>query len=98
PRWGLLAAAGFFFAAALLFPRSLGLLNRAWFRFGLFLNRIVSPIIMGGLFFGAVVPVGWYLRKSGKDLLRLKPDTDAATYWIERNPSGPPPGSLTKQF
>ena len=98
PKWGLIGISGLFFAAALLFPRSLRLFNRAWFRLGLFLNRIVSPIVMGGLFFGAVVPVGWYLRKTGKDLLSLKLDRYAATYWIERNPPGPAPGSLTKQF
>jgi hypothetical protein len=98
PHWWLIAIAGLFLAGALLFPRSLSLLNRAWFRLGLVLNRIVSPIIMGGLFFGALVPVGWYLRKSGKDPLNLKLDRDATTYWIERNPPGPAPGSLTKQF
>jgi len=96
--WWLIVLAGLFLAAALLFPRSLNLLNRAWFRLGVVLNRIVSPIVMGGLFFGALVPVGWYLRKRGNDLLSLKFDRDAATYWIERNPPGPAPGSLTKQF
>jgi hypothetical protein len=80
------------------FPRSLAPLNRAWFRLGLVLNRIVSPIVMGGLFFCALVPIGWYLRKSGKDLLSLKLDRNATTYWIERNPPGPAPNSLTKQF
>ena len=98
PHWWLIVLAGLFLAAALLFPRSLNLLNRAWFRLGLVLNRIVSPIVMGGLFFGALVPVGWYLRKKGNDLLSLKFDRDAATYWIERNPPGPAPGSLKKQF
>jgi hypothetical protein len=98
PRWWLLVLAGLFLAAALLYPRSLGRLNRAWFRLGLVLNRIISPIVMGGLFFGALVPVGWYLRKRGNDLLSLKFDRGAATYWIERKPPGPAPGSLTKQF
>jgi hypothetical protein len=98
PHWWLILIAGLFLTAALLFPRSLTLLNRAWFRLGLDLNRFVSPIVMGGLFFGAVVPIGWYLRKKGKDLLSLKLDPHAATYWIERNPPGPAPGSLTKQF
>jgi hypothetical protein len=98
PHWWLIVFAGLFFAAALLFPRSLSLLNRGWFRLGLVLNRIVSPIVMGGLFFGALVPLGWYLRKRGNDLLSLKFDRDAVTYWIERNPPGPAPGSLTKQF
>jgi hypothetical protein len=65
---------------------------------GLILNSYVSPIIMGALFFGAVVLVGWYLRNMGKDLLSLKRDPDAKTYWIARDPPGPAPGSLTKQF
>jgi hypothetical protein len=43
----LIVLAGLFLAAALLFPRSLNLLNRAWFRLGLVLNRIVSPIVIG---------------------------------------------------
>jgi hypothetical protein len=96
--WWLIVLAGLFLGAALLFPRSLSLLNRAWFRLGLVLNRIVSPIVMGGLFFGALVPIGWYLRKRGNDLLSLKFDRGAATYWIARKPPGPAPGSLTKQF
>jgi hypothetical protein len=98
PHWGLIVLAGLFLTAALLFPRSLNLLNRTWFRVGLVLNRILSPIVMGGLFFGALVPVGWYLRKRGSDLLNLKFDRHATTYWIERDPPGPAPGSLTKQF
>jgi hypothetical protein len=98
PHSWLIVLAGLFLTAALIFPRSLSLLNRAWFRLGILLNRIVSPVVMGGLFFGAVVPVGWYLRKRGNDLLRLKFDREAPTYWIERNPPGPAPGSLTKQF
>ena len=57
PRWWLITIAGLFFAAALLFPRSLAPLNRAWFKLGLVLNRIVSPIVTGGLFFGALVPI-----------------------------------------
>jgi hypothetical protein len=98
PHWWLILVAAMFLAAAALFPFSLTPLNRAWFRLGLVLNRIVSPVVMGGLFFGAVVPVGWYLRKRGKDPLSLKLDREAPTYWIERNPPGPAPGSLTKQF
>ena len=98
PRWWLITIAGFIFAAAVLFPRSLAPLNRAWFKLGLVLNRIVSPIVMGGLFFCALVPIGWYLRKRGKDLLSLKLDRNTTTYWIERNPPGPAPNSLKKQF
>ncbi|MGH6869547.1 MAG: hypothetical protein ACREDA_11905, partial [Methylocella sp.] len=70
----------------------------AWFNLGSALNMIVNPIVMGLLFFGAVVPFGWYLRWKGKDLLRLKIKRDASSYWIEREPPGPSPGTFKKQF
>jgi hypothetical protein len=98
PRWWLLLIAAGFLASALLVPHWLAPLNRAWFKLGIALNKIVSPLVMGGLFFGAVVPIGWYLRKKGKDLLHLKLSPEAATYWIEREPPGPAQGTLTKQF
>ena len=93
----MLIAAGVL-AAALFVPHWLAPLNRAWFKLGLALNRIAGPVVMGGLFFGAVVPIGWYLRMKGKDPLRLKLSPEAATYWIEREPPGPAQGTLTKQF
>jgi hypothetical protein len=98
PRWWLLAVAIALLGAGLFFPGSLTPLNRAWFKLGLALNIVISPIVMGLLFYGAVVPVGWFLRKKGEDLLCLKLDPDAATYWIDREPPGPPPGTLMKQF
>ncbi|MEI9915376.1 MAG: hypothetical protein WDN29_05670 [Methylovirgula sp.] len=73
-------------------------LNRAWFKLGLALNVIVSPIVMGVLFYGAVAPVGWFLRKQGEDILSLKSAPDAATYWTTRTPPSPSSGSLGKQF
>jgi Saxitoxin biosynthesis operon protein SxtJ len=98
PKWWLIAIASAFLAFALLLPHRLAPLNRAWFKLGLALNSVVSPIIMGILFFGAVVPLAWYLRRKGKDPLRLRLEPEAATYWIERTPPGPLPGTLTKQF
>jgi Saxitoxin biosynthesis operon protein SxtJ len=98
PKWWLIAISSAFLVFALLLPHWLAPLNRAWFKLGLTINAVVSPIIMGVLFFGAVVPLGWYLRRKGKDPLRLRLEPEAATYWIERNPPGPAPGTLTKQF
>ena len=98
PKWWLIAISGGVLTAALFFPRCLALPNRAWFQLGLAMNKVVSPVIMGGLFFGAVTPIGWYLRKTGKDLLSLKLNPEAVTYWIERKPPGPAQGTLTKQF
>ena len=98
PRWWLIAAAAGFLSVALLVPDWLMPLNRGWFKLGLALNRIIGPAIMAILFFGAVVPLGWYLRKKGEDLLRLKMNPQALTYWIEREPPGPASDSLKKQF
>lgn len=98
PRWLLIILSVAFFSLAALRPNWLSPLNLAWFKLGLVLNKIVSPIIMGVLFFGAVVPLGWYLRKRGEDLLRLQIRPEAESYWIERQPPGPARGTLTKQF
>ena len=98
PRYWLLAIAALLLGAGVLFPERLTPLNRAWFKLGLALNALVGPLIMGVLFFGAVTPVGWILRKRGEDLLRLKLEPQTATYWTRREPEGPAPGTLKKQF
>jgi len=98
PHFWLLGPAVGFLAATWLRPAWLAPLNHAWFRLGLALSAVVSPIIMGLLYFGAVVPLGMLLRRNGKDLLLLELQPEAETYWIPREPPGPPPGTFTKQF
>jgi hypothetical protein len=95
--WLLITGLAVLIAGA-AFPDTLTWANRAWFRFGLVLNTIASPIVMGLLFFGAMVPIGWLLCRQGKDVLALKLQPDAATYWQARDPSGPDAGTLGKQF
>lgn len=95
--WALIVAA-LFLGAAYLAPKLLAPLNRLWFRFGLVLHAVVNPLIMGLIFFGAVLPTGLMVRLFGKDLLRLKRDASAKSYWIERDPPGPAPESMTRQF
>jgi hypothetical protein len=95
--WALVVAA-VFLAAAYLAPRLLAPLNRLWFKFGLLLHHIVNPIVMALIFFGAVLPTALMVRLFGKDLLRLKRDASAKSYWIERDPPGPEPQSMTRQF
>ena len=97
-RWWALAVAAAFFAAALLAPRLLTPLNRVWFALGLLLHRVVNPVIMAVMFYGAILPMALLLRALGKDLLRLKREPGAASYWIAREPPGPATGSMTKQF
>lgn len=87
-----------FLILAFTVPRVLHPLNVLWMRFGALLNKIVSPIIMGILFFLTITPMGLFMRARGKDLLRLKWDKNAKSYWIERTPPGPPPESMKNQF
>jgi hypothetical protein len=91
------AAAVLFVIAALLWPSSLRPLNRLWMKLGLFLHRIVNPIVMGLLFYGTIWPTGLVMRIRGRDLLRLKRDPSAASYWIARVP-GPAPETMKDQF
>jgi len=87
-----------FAAAAILMPRILKPLNRIWAKFGLLLHKITNPLILGIIFFAAVTPMAVVLRMFGKDLLRLKYEPDAASYWIPREPPGPSPETMKHQF
>lgn len=91
-------AAGAFAATALLRPGLLAPMNRLWTRFGLFLHRIVNPVVLGLIFLAAIVPIGLTLRVLGKDPLRLKRRANQTSYWLERRPPGPTGDSLPRQF
>ena len=58
-------------------------LNLIWFKFGMLLGRIVSPIVMALVFFCTVTPIGLIMRLFRKDLLNLKKN-NKKSYWIER--------------
>jgi hypothetical protein len=73
-------------------------LNWAWTKLGLLLGKIVNPIVIGILFFLVFVPAAVVMRMLGKDALRLKPDRSRSSYWIVRNPPGPQPESMLRQF
>jgi hypothetical protein len=96
-RWSC-GIAVLFLAAVLLHPAALQPLNRLWLKFGLLLQKVVSPIVMALVFFGTVLPTGLIMRALGKDPLRLKRQSHANSYWIERRPPGPAPESMKDQF
>lgn len=95
--WSLAVAAAFL-ALALAVPRVLAAPNRWWTRFGLLLGRIVSPVVLGVVFFAVVTPMAIAIRWRGRDPLRLKRSAADASYWIPREPPGPKPDSLNRQF
>lgn len=96
PWLGIIAAA--FALAAAVRPTVLAPINRLWHRFGLLLHSIVNPVIMGLIFYGAVLPTGLVMRAMGKDPLRLKRDSGVDSYWIVRQPPGPKPETMRDQF
>ena len=59
-------------------------LNKLWMRFGLLLGMIVSPIVLGIIFFGLFTPIALLMRLSGRDELRLK-FKSITSHWISRS-------------
>ena len=98
PRLWAAAVALAFVGVAFAAPHWLGPLNRIWFRLGLLLHHVVNPVVMGLIYFTTVLPTGYLLRALGKDVLRLRRDPVADSYWIVRRPPGPEPGSMSRQF
>lgn len=92
--WGALAI--FLIGSALTKPTILAPLNKAWLKLGLLLHRIMNPLIMGLLFYFTILPIGLILRR--KDLLRLRWDAEAETYWLPREGERPPAESMPQQF
>ncbi|GAB4568453.1 MAG: hypothetical protein Tsb007_44340 [Rhizobacter sp.] len=98
PRWWSVGVAAAFGLVAIVKPVLLAGVNKLWMKFGLLLAKVVSPIALGILFYLVFMPIGLLMRVSGKDPLRLKFDPAAKSYWIPREPPGPPPTSMTNQF
>jgi len=91
--WSLIISLIFLFLG-LTNSKLLTPLNKIWFRFGIFLGKVVSPIIMGIIFFIVVTPIGFLMRLLKKDLLNLKFNKDKS-YWIEKNE---PNSKMKNQF
>ena len=95
--WSIIIS-GIFLALAVALPSVLAPLNKIWTKFGQLLQKIVSPIVLGAMFYVVLTPFGLAVRLMGKDLLRLKLDRAASSYWIHRTPPGPSPESMKNQY
>ena len=91
--WSLIISIAFLILGLLnskiLFP-----LNKIWFKFGILLGKIISPLIMGLIFFVVVTPIGLLMRLFNKDLINLK-FNKSKSYWIEKNE---PKSKMKNQF
>ena len=91
--WSLIIAI-IFLVLGLINSKILTPLNKLWFKFGILLGRIVSPVIMGLIFFLVVTPIALIMRIIGKDLLNLKFNKEKS-YWIEKTG---PKSKMKNQF
>ena len=72
-----------FLTLGLLNSKILKPLNKAWFKFGVYLGNFIAPIVMGVVYFMVVTPTGLIMRLFNKDLINLKKN-DHKTYWVEK--------------
>lgn len=98
PRWWALCVAALFGLVALLKPVVLHPLSRVWLALGRLLHKIVSPVVMGAIFFLVVTPIGWIQRMIGRDILSLRRNRGAATYWVARDAQPPANDAMKRQF
>ena len=91
--WSLIISIIFLFLG-LLNSNLLSPLNKIWFKFGLLLGKIISPFVMGIIFFLVVTPIGIIMRLLKKDLLNLKFNKNN-TYWIKKSD---PKSKMKNQF
>ena len=80
--WSLILSV-IFLILGILNSKILTPLNKAWFRFGIFLGNFIAPIVMGIVFFLVVTPTGLLAKLFKKDLINLKKNNDK-TYWVEK--------------
>ena len=80
--WSVLVSL-FFLIFGIINSKILTPLNKIWFKFGVFLGKIISPIVMGLIFFLVVTPIGFLMRMLKKDILNLK-FNKSNSYWIDK--------------
>ena len=83
-----------FLVLGILNSKLLSPLNKIWFKFGILLGKVISPIIMGIIFFLVVTPIGFIMRLLGKDVLNLKYSNNKS-YWIKKTG---PKSKMKNQF
>ncbi len=91
--WSLLLSL-IFLVLGILNSKILTPLNNFWYKFGIFLGKVVSPIVMAIIFFGVITPIGLLMRIFKKDILNLKFNNNKS-YWIKKNE---PKSKMNKQF
>ena len=95
--WALIVS-GIFLVISIFVSVVLSPLNKVWTKFGQLLQKVISPVVLGVMYYLILTPFGLAMRVMGKDLLSLKLDKAATSYWIQRSPPGPSPESMKNQY
>ncbi|NCU46161.1 MAG: hypothetical protein EBX83_02570 [Candidatus Fonsibacter ubiquis] len=82
-----------FLTVTIIKPNLFTFLNKLWIKFGILLGKIISPIVMGLVFFFVVTPIGIFVKILKKDVMGLK--RGKSSYWITREDKIQ---SMKKQF
>ena len=98
PHWWLLVVAAILFVLSLVKPNLLTPFNRIWTRFGLILGKFVNPIVLGLMYYLIIFPLALVLKLFGRDQMQRKFNSELETYWQNREPPGPTPGSMQNQY
>jgi hypothetical protein len=93
----LLLLSSFFLITSFFYQTLLTPLNKAWFMLGLALGKVVSPIVLGIIFFGLITPIALIARLMGRDELKLR-RPKKSTYWSEPISSSSDVDSFKNQF
>ena len=91
--WSLIISV-IFLILGVLNSKFLTPLNKLWFKFGILLGTIVSPIVMGIVFFIVVTPISLIMKILGKDILNLKKNKNQS-YWVDKSE---PKSKMKNQF
>ena len=72
--------------------------KRAWMKFGELLHHVVSPVVLGLIYFGVFTPVAIVMRAFGRDAMCRRFEPARPSYWVRRDPPGPPDDSFRDMF
>ena len=86
-----------FFVITLINADTLLPLNRLWMRFGLVLGMVISPLVLGIIFFCLFMPISILMKLFGRDELRLKL-VGRTSHWKERNTDASQDDAFRYQF
>lgn len=95
--WALIFS-GIFLLVTLLNSSLLTPLNFYWHQLGLFLHKIVSPVLLAIVFYIVITPFGFLLRSLNKNFFKLRPDSNIKSYWIDRDLISDKQNSMKNQF